>query len=64
MHVGVRVQVSKDAQGTRGVTFTIDPGSIPAGQNVYITTYSRELNALSIGIGSKAPTPPCPPATP
>lgn len=64
MQVGARVQVSKDTNGTGEVTFKIDPASIPAGENVYITTYSREMNALSIGTGSKAPTPPCPPATP
>jgi hypothetical protein len=64
MRVGVRVQVSRDANVTDGVMFTIDPGSIPAGQNVYITTYSREVNALSVGIGFKAPTPPCPPGAP
>jgi hypothetical protein len=62
MRVGVRIQVSKDAHGTRGVTFTIDPSSIPAGQKLYITTYSGEMNALSIRIGSKGPTPACPPA--
>ncbi len=64
MRSGVRVEVSKDGGGTHGVTFRIDPGSIPAGQNVYITTYSRKMNALSIGIGSHPPTPPCPPAAP
>jgi hypothetical protein len=62
--VGARVTISRDADGPGGVTFTIDPESVPAGQNVYITTYSGEMNALSIGIGSKAPTPPCPPAAP
>jgi hypothetical protein len=64
MDVGARVQVSKDTNGSGGVTFTIDPGSIPAGQNVYITTYSGEMDALSVGVGSKAPTPLCPPAAP
>lgn len=64
MQVGVRVQVSKDANGTGGVTFKIDASSIPAGRNVYITTYSGAINALSVGIGSKAPTPPCPPPAP
>jgi hypothetical protein len=63
MRVGVRVQVS-EASGAGGVVFTIDPTIIPAGQNLYITTYSREMNALSIGVGSKAPTPLCPPAGP
>jgi hypothetical protein len=61
---GVWAEVSKGANGTHGVTFKIYPSSIPAGQNVYITTYSRKMNALSIKVGSKAPTPLCPPAAP
>jgi hypothetical protein len=63
MHRGIRVEVSK-AGGPGGVTFTIDPSSIPAAKNVYITTYSGEMNALSIRIGSKPPTPACPPTAP
>jgi hypothetical protein len=64
MHTGVPIEVSKVTHGTRGVTFTIDPSSIPAGQKLYITTYSGEMNALSVRIGSKAPTPACPPTAP
>ena len=64
MQAGIWVEVSRGANGPHGVTFRIYPGSIPAGKNVYITTYSRRMNALSIGIGSKAPRPPCPPPAP
>lgn len=64
MEVGVRVEVSKGPNGTNGVTFKIYPSSIPAGQNVYITTYSRKMNALSVRIGANPPTPPCPTAAP
>jgi hypothetical protein len=64
MRVGVRIEVSKGPNGTSGVTFKIDPSSIPAGQNVYITTYSGKMNALSVRTGSKAPRPPCPPPVP
>jgi hypothetical protein len=63
VHRGVRVEVSK-ARGTGGVTFRIDPSSIPVTKNVYITTYSGEMNALSIRIGSEPPTPACPPLAP
>jgi hypothetical protein len=63
-HAGVRIEVSKATHGTRGVIFTIDPSSIPAGQKLYITTYSSQMNALSVRIGSKATTPACPPTTP
>jgi len=60
MQMGVRVEVSKGPNGASGVTFKIDPSSVPAGQNLYITTYSGKMNALSVRAGSKAPTPPCP----
>ncbi len=61
MQSGVRVALSRGVT-SHGVMFQIDPSSIPVGKRVYITTYGRKMNALSIGIGSKAPTPPCPPA--
>lgn len=53
------VQVTRDA---KGVTFRIDPAQINPGQKVFITTATRgQLDALSIAIGSEAPTPVCPP---
>jgi hypothetical protein len=64
MHAGIPIEVSKVTHGTRGIIFTIDPSSIPAGQKIYITTYSGEMNALSVRIGSRATTPACPPTAP
>lgn len=58
MQAGVRVELTRGS--AHGVMFQIEPSSIPAGKRLYITTYSRKLNSLAIGIGSRAPTPPCP----
>ena len=45
-----RVAVNDD-----GVTFTIDPGNIPSGQNVFITTSTGRVNTIGMAIGAGKP---------
>jgi hypothetical protein len=45
--------------GSDGVTFTIDPGNLKAGQNVYITTSSGDVTSLAMAIGKRPPAAPC-----
>jgi hypothetical protein len=59
----VRIQLAGNGADS-GVTFTLDPGHIDPGQKVFITTFSNRVDALAISIGSKAPTPLCPPPAP
>lgn len=49
-----------------GVTFTIDPGNIKPGENVYITTSTGAVSTIGMAIGEVKPTVPCAtaPATP
>jgi hypothetical protein len=40
-------------------TFTIDPGTLKAGEHVYITTSTGTVDSIGIGIGKSRPSPPC-----
>jgi hypothetical protein len=41
------------------VTFTIDPGNVAPGQNVYITTSTGKVTSLAMAIGKRPPAGPC-----
>jgi hypothetical protein len=47
-----------------GVSFTIDPGTLKAGDKVFITTSTGEADSIGMAIGSSAPPRACPPPTP
>jgi hypothetical protein len=54
-----RVRVTDD-----GVTFTIDPGTLRAGEKVYITTSTGSVTSVSMAIATQKPVVACPPAPP
>jgi hypothetical protein len=50
---------SKVTAGRGGTKFTIDPGTIDAGDKVYITTSTGVISTVGIAIGKHAPPVPC-----
>ena len=53
---------SKISVGPDGASFTIDPGSLEPGQQVYITTSTGAVTSISMMIGTRKGAVPCPPA--
>ena len=49
-----QVRISDD-----GVKFTIDPGTIKSGENVYITTSTGAVRSIGMAIGRDKPAAPC-----
>jgi len=52
---GVRETKSMIKGGSDGVRFTIDPGSIHAGEKVYITTSTGTISTIGMAIGKQRP---------
>jgi hypothetical protein len=44
-----------------GATFTIDPGDLKPGENVYITTSTGTVSSIGMSFGTHAPSADCPP---
>jgi len=47
-----------------GVTFTIDPGTVPSGEHVYITTSTGEVSSVAMSLGERPAGAPCLPPPP
>ena len=45
-----------------GATFMIDPGTLKAGQHVYITTSTGAVTSIAMSVAKTKPAIPCPPA--
>jgi len=56
------VTSSKIAVGPDGASFTIDPGTLEPGQQVYISTSTGAVTSISMMIGTRKGPVPCPPA--
>jgi hypothetical protein len=56
------VVTSEWTTGSDGATFTIDPGNLKPGENVYITTSTGAISSIAMAIGQHAPSADCPPA--
>jgi hypothetical protein len=52
-----KVKVTPD-----GATFTIDPGTLTAGQHVFITTSTGAVTTIAMSVAKSKPALPCPPA--
>ena len=61
---GARVKVTSSVRidSREGVTFSLDPGRIPPGEKVFITTSTGHADAIGIEIAQKAPPAGCPAA--
>jgi hypothetical protein len=56
---GADVTMSKIIADGDGVKFTIDPGSIKRGEEVYITTSTGAIDSVGMAITMERPVPPC-----
>jgi hypothetical protein len=53
------VSLSKVSSGPDGSEFTLDPGTIPAGEQVYVTTTTGTVDSVAIAVGSAPASVPC-----
>ena len=55
---GVRVS-TKVSSGDDGVTFSIDPGNLKPGEQIYITTSTGKVNSIGMAVAKEKPAAPC-----
>jgi hypothetical protein len=58
---GPGATTAKTTVGSDGTAFTIDPGALGPGEEVYITTSTGEMSTIAMAIGKEQPAMPCAP---